>query len=457
MASARSLVVDDDALTRELLARVLRKDGHDVIEVGDGSEALSRLQTERFDLVVSDVRMARTTGLELLGAIAKLEVRPPVILVTGYADAAIAMDAMSLGAADYLSKPVDVLAFRSAAARALQRQRLQQENEALTQQVSGQRTLLGSSVSMLELYKQIAQVAPTNATVLIQGESGSGKELVAKTVHARSRRASAPFLAVNCAALSESLLESELFGHERGAFTGANSARLGLFEQASGGTLFLDEIGDVSAKMQAQLLRVLQEGEMRRVGGNRPIPVDVRVVAASNRDLAIEVAEHRMRADLYYRLNVVTLKLPPLRARRDDIPALARHFAFRQALGLGRPAPELSDETIAVLKAHVWPGNVRELENAMARAVAMCQQNVVLPADLPDSVGAAPPSSSVAQALDSDWPTLAELESRYMAKVLARTEGNKTSAAAILGVDRRTLQRIEHEREQRSATGAEKN
>lgn len=444
MSTARTLVVDDDALTRDLLARALRKDGHEVVEASDGTEALAHLEAGRFDLVVSDVQMARTGGLELLAELAKLAERPPVILVTGFAEAAAAMDAIALGAADYLSKPVDLLAFRSAAARALERQHLQKENEELYREISGRRSLLGSSVAMLELYKQIAQVAPTNATVLIQGESGSGKELVARTVHERSRRASAPFFAVNCAALSEGLLESELFGHERGAFTGANAARRGLFEEADGGTLFLDEIGDVSPKMQVQLLRVLQEGEVRRVGGNRAISIDIRVVAASNRDLAADVAERRMRADLYYRLNVVTLRLPPLRQRPEDIAALARHFAFRQALGLGRPAPELSNETLAVLKAHAWPGNVRELENAMARAVAMCQRNVVLPADLPLTVGAASPTSSESEGIDSGWPTLAELDARYMAKVLARTEGNKTTAAAILGIDRRTLQRIEH-------------
>jgi two-component system, NtrC family, response regulator AtoC len=444
MSKARTLVVDDEPLTRDLLARTLRREGHEVVEVSDGAEALSQLATGRFDLVVSDVQMARTSGLQLLAELAKLPVHPPVILVTAFAEATGAMDAMSLGAADYLSKPVDLLALRSAAARALERQRLQKENEALSREIAGKRELLGSSVPMLELYKQIAQVAPTNATVLIQGESGSGKELVARTVHERSRRAAGPFLAVNCAALSENLLESELFGHERGAFTGANAGRRGLFEEADGGTLFLDEIGDVPQKMQAQLLRVLQEGEVRRVGGNRAIPVDVRVVAASNRELAGEVTANRMRADLYYRLNVVSLKLPPLRERRDDIVALARHFACRHALGLGRSAPELSEEALAALKAHAWPGNVRELENAMARAVAMCQRDVVLPADLPPTVGAAMPLSTEPQSIDGGWPTLAEVERRYIGKVLGRTEGNKTAAAAILGIDRRTLQRLEH-------------
>ena len=444
MGSARTLVVDDDDLTRELLAHVLRKEGHEVIEAGDGAEALTRLGAERFDLIVSDVQMARTSGIELLEAIAKMEDQPPVILVTAYAEPGAAMDAMFHGAADYLSKPVDVLALRSTAVRALERRRLQQENRALARETLGRRRILGTSVPVLELYKQVAQVAPTNATVLIQGESGSGKELVARTIHERSRRASGPFLAVNCAALAESLLESELFGHEKGAFTGANATRRGMFEGAHEGTLFLDEIGDVSPKMQAQLLRVLQEGEVRRVGGNEPISVDVRVVSASNRDLSVEVAASRMRADLFYRLNVVTLRVPPLRERGDDILILARHFAARHALDVGRSTPELSDETIALLKAHPWPGNVRELENAMARAVAMCQRNVVLPTDLPPTVGT-PAEPTAHQCIDSDWPTIVQLDRRYMAKVLRRAEGNKTNAAAILGIDRRTLQRLEHD------------
>jgi two-component system, NtrC family, response regulator AtoC len=444
MGSVRTLVVDDDDLTRELLAHVLRKEGHEVVEAGDGAEALTRLGAERFDLIVSDVQMARTSGLELLEAIAKMEDQPPVILVTAYAEPGAAMDAMFHGAADYLSKPVDVLALRSTAVRALERRRLQQENRALARETLGRRHILGTSVPVLELYKQVAQVAPTNATVLIQGESGSGKELVARTIHERSRRASGPFLAVNCAALTESLLESELFGHAKGAFTGANATRRGMFEEASDGTLFLDEIGDISPKMQAQLLRVLQEGEVRRVGGNEPISVDVRVVSASNRDLAVEVAANRMRADLFYRLNVVTLKVPPLRERGDDILILARHFAARHALDVGRPTPELSDETIVLLQAHPWPGNVRELENAMARAVAMCQRNVVLPTDLPATVGA-PAEPTGHQCIDSDWPTIVQLDRRYMAKVLRRAEGNKTNAAAILGIDRRTLQRLEHD------------
>ena len=443
MTRPRTLLADDDELTRDLLAFVLTKEGHDIVQVADGAEAIARLEAESFDLIVSDVQMARVSGLELLEAANRLRPDVPVILVTAYADPDAAMDAIGHGAADYLSKPVDVLALRSTAARALERRRLQSHNQELSRAVQGRRTLLGTSVPMLELYKQIAQVAPTSSTVLIQGESGSGKELVARTIHERSRRAAGPFLAINCASLSESLLESELFGHERGAFTGASGTRRGLFEEASSGTLFLDEIGDTAPRMQAQLLRVLQEGEVRRVGGNRAIRVDVRIVAATNRDLAAEVTAKNMRADLYYRLNVVTLKVPPLRGRGDDVVALAQHFVARSALDLGRPAPELSDEAVALLKKHPWPGNVRELENAMARAVAMSSRNVVLPTDLPTTVGVPALDTSHA-CIDSDWPTVAELERRYIAKVLERADGNKTSAAAILGLDRRTLQRLEH-------------
>jgi two-component system, NtrC family, response regulator AtoC len=443
MARARTLLAEDDDLTRELLARVLCKEGHDVVEVADGSEAIARLEAETFDLIVSDVQMARTSGLELLEAAGRLRPEVPVILVTAYAEPGAAMDAIAQGAADYLSKPVDVLALRSTVSRALERRRLQRQHEELSHDVLGRRHLLGTSAPMIELYKQIAHVAPTNVTLLIEGESGSGKELVARTVHERSRRASGPFLAINCAALTESLLESELFGHEKGAFTGANTTRRGLFEEASGGSLLLDEIGDVTPKMQAQLLRVLQEGEVRRVGGNQAIATDARVLAATNRDLAAEVATGRMRADLYYRLNVVSLKVPPLRERGEDVVTLARHFIARQALGLGRPTPELSDEAVAMLRAHPWAGNVRELENAMSRAVAMCSRNVVLPADLPTTVGARFADASH-RCIDGDWPTSAELERRYIAKVLARTEGNKTTAAAILGIDRRTLQRMGH-------------
>jgi two-component system, NtrC family, response regulator AtoC len=440
MASVRALVVDDDDLSREMLAEVLVRDGHAVALAADGSEALRRLGEDEFDLVISDVQMARTSGFELLTAVGRSYPDTPVILVTAFADPRAAMDAVSHGAADYLTKPVDIGQLRATIARAVERRDRRRENARHAGDDVNNRTLIGTSAPMIELYKQIAQVAATVATVYIQGESGSGKELVARTIHERSARATSPFVAVNCAALTESLLESELFGHEKGAFTGALATRHGLFEAADGGTLFLDEIGDVTPKLQAQLLRVLQEGQLRRVGGTQELSVDVRVITATNRDLAVEMAAGRIRPDLFYRLSVVALSVPPLRERGDDLVTLAKHFAARHAADLGRARPELTDAAIAVLRARSWPGNVRELENAMARAVAMCRRDVILPSDLPPA--ATPAGPDAGGAIDADWPTLEVLERRYIEKVLVRVDQNKTAAAQVLGIDRRTLQRM---------------
>jgi DNA-binding NtrC family response regulator len=438
---ARILVAEDDDLTRELLVKVLRREGYGVVEAGDGAEALEQLERESFDLVLSDIQMARMSGMELLEAVRARMPETPVILITAFVEAGAAMDAITQGAADYLAKPVDVIALRMTVAGALERRRLASENRQLREEVASKKTLIGTSPVMVELYKQIAQVANSDATVLLTGESGSGKELVARTLHERSRRAAAPYHAVNCAALTESLLESELFGHERGAFTGAQTMRRGLFEEASGGTLVLDEVGDVPLKMQAQLLRVLQEGEVRRVGSSVPIAVDVRVIAATNRDLAEDVAEGRLRADLFYRLNVVHLRVPPLRERGEDVILLARHLLSRHAMTQGRPIPEISDDALSRIRNHPWAGNVRELENALARALAMSKNNVLLPRDLPASVSG--DTQATPTSLDHDWPTLELLQRRYIERVLARTAGNKTAAANVLGVDRRTLQRLE--------------
>jgi two-component system, NtrC family, response regulator AtoC len=438
--ATRILVAEDDDLTRELLAKVLRRDGHEIVEVADGAEALEKLHAESYDLVLSDVQMARASGMEILDSVSASSPDTPVVLITAYAEPGAAMDAISRGAADYLAKPVDVVALRATVNRALERRRLRGENRQLREQAGRRKALIGTSQAMLEVYKQIAQVAPTEATVLIVGESGAGKELAARTIHQRSRRANGPYLAVNCAAIAEGVLESELFGHEKGSFTGAHTSRRGLFEEASGGTLLLDEIGDVPHKMQAQLLRVLQEGEVRRVGGTAALPVDVRVIASTNRDLESDVAEKRFRADLFYRLNVVALRIPPLRERGEDVVVLARHFVQLHAGRLGRPMPEISDEALARMREYPWPGNVRELENALARAVAMMQRGVLLPGDLPPLVRGE--SESRLPSIDHDWPTLSLLERRYVERVLDRTGGNKTAAANILGVDRRTLQRL---------------
>ena len=438
MASRGSiLVAEDDELTLELLANVLRREGYDVVAVADGREALDNLRDNRFELVVTDIQMARASGLEILDAVLRATPDVPVVLVTAYADPGAAMDAIAKGAADYLAKPIDIVALRTTVARALERSRLARDNQSLRSTIAGRKLLVGTSPPMLELYKQIAHVAPTSASVLITGESGAGKELAARTIHERSLRADKPFVAVNCGALAENLLESELFGHERGAFTGASAAHPGLFEVADGGTIFLDEVGDVPPKMQAQLLRVLQEGEVRRVGGTAVMRVDVRVVSATNRDLAADVKAGRMREDLFYRLSVVSVHVPPLRDRGDDLVALTRYLVARHASLLGRPTPHLSDETLHRIRSHTWPGNVRELDNALARAVAMSQRGVILPGDLPELQG-----SLTAPAVDTGWPTLDEVQRRYIAKVLEHTGQNKTAAAAILGIDRRTIQRL---------------
>ena len=433
-------MAEDDELTLELLATVLRGEGYEVVTAPDGRAAIERLGEAAFDLVVSDIQMARASGLEILDAVTARSPDTAVVLVTAYAEPGAAMDAIVRGAADYLAKPVDIVALRATVARALSRRRLSMENRSLRSAIVAHKTLVGTSPLMLELYKQIARVAPTNATVLITGESGSGKELVAQTIHQRSRRSAKPFIAFNCAALADGVLESELFGHERGAFTGAGPSRQGLFEAAEGGTIFLDEVGDVPPKMQAELLRVLQEGELRRDGGAGVVTVDVRVISATNRDLAREVAEGRMREDLLYRLNVVPFRVPPLRERGDDILALTRHLVARHAALLGRTEPFISDEALARLRAYAWPGNVRELENALATAVAMSQRGVILPGDLPALADSG--EATGAHTIDGDWPSLEELQRRYIEKVFEHTGHNKTSTAGILQVDRRTIQRL---------------
>jgi DNA-binding NtrC family response regulator len=440
VSHAKILIAEDDDLTLELLATVLRAERYDVVTVTDGREALNQLREGAFDLVLSDIQMTRTSGLEVLQTVTKEFPDTPVILITAYAQPGAAMDAIGSGAADYLAKPVDIVALRATVARALERRRLATENRSLRSAIAGHKILVGTCRPMLELYKEIAHVAPTDATVLVTGESGSGKELVARTIHERSRRASHPFVAFNCAALAEGLLESELFGHEKGAFTGANAPHKGLFETAAGGTIFLDEVGDVPAKMQGELLRVLQEGEVRRVGGSATIKIDVRIISATNRDLTVEVAAGRLRQDLAYRLNVVSLHVPSLRDRGDDIIALTFYLASRHAALLGRAEPHISEEAMYLIRSYAWPGNVRELENALARAVAMSQRGVILPGDLPPLTATAKPGNVTS--IEDDWPTLEELQHRYIERVLNHTGQNKTSAANILGIDRRTIQRL---------------
>ena len=365
------------------------------------------------------------------------------------------MEAIQRGAYDYVSKPFNVAELRLTVGRALERRRLVAEQKASTPPAVPTKIedFVGKSPLMLDVYKLVARVAPSSATVLVTGESGSGKELVARAIHTHSPRAGEPFVPVNCTALSESLLESELFGHTRGAFTGAVAAKRGLFEMAHEGTLFLDEIGDMGPKMQAQLLRTLQDGEVRPVGGADAIRVDVRLVCATNRDLEAEVKAGKFREDLYFRINVVTIKLPPLRDRPGDIPILVAHFLAKLGRRDGRAPAAMSAEALQVLAGYPWPGNVRELENAIDRAVAVAKDGVILPSDLPpeigqrrrpgtlagDTPGLTPPSKG--GSIIDDRPTLGELERRYIDLVLTECGGNKKKAAERLGIDRRTLYR----------------
>jgi DNA-binding NtrC family response regulator len=437
-------IIDDDASSRELLGRVLAARSWKVEQLADGREALDRLAAGMApDLVVSDIRMAEVGGLEVTEAVRRIAPEVPVILVTAFGNVDGAVEAIRRGAFDYISKPYDVDAVQVAAARALEQRRLASENRVLRRQLREKYRLesaVGRSEAMLHVFKTAARVAASDATVLILGESGTGKELVAHAIHAASPRAAGPFVPVDCGAIAEGVLESELFGHVRGAFTGAQQARRGLFEEASGGTVFLDEIGDVGPGLQARLLRTLQEGTIRPVGANEAIPVNARVVAATNRDLEAAVKAGRFREDLYYRLNVVTIRIPPLRERREDVPLLAEHFAAKHGRGEGAT---VSPQAREVLQAYDWPGNVRELENVVARALALNPSGVVTPADLPSLVRGG--GAELARGLPlppAFRPTLDELSRRYAALVLAETGGNKTKAAELLGIDRKTLYRI---------------
>ncbi|HEY0713561.1 MAG TPA: sigma-54 dependent transcriptional regulator, partial [Polyangia bacterium] len=425
----RVLVAEDDAVSRDLLQEILRGEGFEVDAVEDGAVAMLRASPEAYDLVVSDVRMDGADGFAVLRAFTEKSPETPVILITAFGDVTGAMEAIGKGAYDYVSKPFNVEDLKLTVTRALERKRLAAEKRAAGPRPPESRLaeIEGKSARMLDVYKLVARVAPSSATVLVVGESGTGKELVARAIHTRSTRAARPFVPVNCTALTESLLESELFGHARGAFTGAVGAKRGLFELADGGTLFLDEIGDMGTKMQAQLLRTLQDGEVRPVGGTESVKVDVRIVCATNKDLEAEVRAGRFREDLYFRINVVTIRLPPLRERASDIPILVAHFLVKIAHRDRRPQASMSREAMELLERHNWPGNVRELENVVERAIALAKGGVVLPSDLPFEIhGAARVNTP---GLFDDRPPLAEVERRYIALVLAECGGNKKKAA----------------------------
>ncbi|MFN7134251.1 MAG: sigma-54-dependent transcriptional regulator, partial [Myxococcales bacterium] len=376
MAKARILIVDDEQNARGGLKSLLADEGYDVAEASDGTEALDQLTAFAPDLVLSDVRMPRMDGMELLAKAREAGSDASFVMMTAFASIETAVEAMRLGAENYLVKPLDVNAVSVVLEKVLEKRQLQRDADTLRDRVRARysfKNIVGQAAQLQAVFDVIKQAAPTRATVLVLGESGTGKELVAQALHEESPRRDKPFIKVNCSALSETLLESELFGHERGSFTGAVARKAGRFELADEGTLFLDEIGEISPSLQVKLLRVLQTKEFERVGGTQTLKIDVRIVAATNRDLAAEVKAGRFREDLYYRLNVVAVTLPPLRDRKGDIPALVNHFLQKYCDAYGKTVRGLAPGTLNALLSHDWPGNVRELENAVERAVVLCQ------------------------------------------------------------------------------------
>jgi DNA-binding NtrC family response regulator len=439
------LVVDDDCAMCELLAESLAPLDFEVTFTTDPRRAEALVGERHFDAVITDVNMRGLDGLELCRRLLQRQPDLPVIVLTAFGNLDTAVRAIRAGAYDFLTKPLDIDVVTLALQRAVGHGALRREVEQLKRVVARTRgfgELVGSSPAMRAVYDLVERAAPAEASVLISGESGTGKEVVARALHAKSRRAGGPFVAVNAAALPEALLESELFGHEKGAFTDARAARPGLFAEASSGTLFLDEIADLPLPLQPKLLRALQERRVRPVGSDREVPIDVRVIAATNRDLQAAIEEKRFREDLYYRIDVIHVALPPLRARGGDIIQLAQHFLERFAAQGGKTVRGISEAASARLLEYPWPGNVRELSNSIERAVALCRSETIELDDLPDRVRGFRAEHVLVSSRDpSVLVTLEEVERRYVLRVLEATAGNKSEAARILGLDRKTLQR----------------
>jgi two-component system response regulator HydG len=441
----RVLIVDDDQSVCELLEVMLRRHGLEVESRTSGLDAIELVAERDFDVILTDLGMPSLTGAELCERILGVRPEVPVIVVTANASLAAAVAAIRAGAYDFITKPIDMDLLAVTVARALQHAELRQEVKRLRRAVvESQRfgPLLGESAAMKRVFDLISRVADSDASVLIVGESGTGKELIARALHERSHRREGRFLAVDCAAMPPTLLESELFGHAKGAFTDARSARVGLFEQANGGTLFLDEIGELPLEMQPKLLRALQERKVRPIGGNTEVAFDARIVSATNRDLESEVTEKRFREDLFYRLNVVRLDAPPLRERAGDVLLLAQHFVERFAARSGKAVRGIHAAAAEKLLAYEWPGNVRELENSMERAVALLRFEDVTIDDLPEKIRQYRADRLIFATDDpSAVLSLDELERRYIQRVLTLVGGNKSRAADLLGLDRRTLYR----------------
>jgi DNA-binding NtrC family response regulator len=433
------LVVDDEPVQALLAAEILTPEGHDVETAHSGAEALEKLASRPFDLILADLMMPGMDGFDLMRQVGETWPDLPVIFLTGNDDVTSAVQAIKEGAENYLTKPFDIDQLRFVINRALERRFLRNDNARLRQLVSQGRsafgTLIGASEPMQKLYALVEKVAPTSSTVLLLGESGTGKDLTAREIHGRSKRRDGPFLGLNCGALPANLLESELFGHEKGAFTGASAGKVGLFEAANGGTIFLDEIGTTTMSMQQSLLRVLQEREVRRVGSTSTRSIDVRVIAATNANLETEMKRETFRSDLYYRLSGVVLTLPALRERSGDIPLLVEHFLAQACHRQGRPLHAFSPRAMESLQRHSWPGNIRELENVVERAVIFASRRLIGPSELQLETHAAGSVSGEPMAMD-------EMIRSHLRRVLAHCGGNKTQAARLLQMPRTTLYKM---------------
>jgi two-component system response regulator PilR (NtrC family) len=446
---SRILVVDDEESMRRLLEIALGKEGYRLALAESGKKAIDTFDKSSYDLVISDIKMPDMSGVEVLRHIKETDPSVPVIMVTAYASAETAVEALRLGAYDYLTKPFKLEELKANIRNALEKVRLKRENESLKRELKktqGLDSMLGGSPSMLELFEHIKSVATTNSTVLITGESGTGKELAAKAIHLRSPRAAEPFVSINCGAVPETLLESELFGHLKGSFTGATTNHKGLFEVAHRGTILLDEIGEMSPTMQVKFLRVLQEKKIRRIGSTEELEVDVRILAATNKDLERGVQEKTFREDLYYRLNVIPIHMPPLRERREDIPLLANHFLLKACALTQKNVTKISDEAMERLQAYDWPGNVRELENVMERAVALETTSVVLLERLPQKVrefGTAAPVAVSEEVFPEEGvdfgEKVASLERKLLMGAMEKAGGVQTRAARLLNMNLRSF------------------
>jgi nitrogen regulation protein NR(I) len=457
MSSAKVLLVEDDPGIRDTLQRVLASEGHEVVVEKRGDDGLTRASQTPFNVVITDLRLPGLNGLELVQQLHAARPRLPIILITAYGTTKTAIEATKLGAYDYVLKPFDIPEMLALVAKAADSNRLISEPVALGETGSARDALVGQSQAMQNIYKEIGRVASKPVNVLIRGETGTGKELIARAIFQHSDRANAPFVAINCAAIPETLLESELFGHERGAYTGATERRIGRFEQADRGTIFLDEIGDMTFGTQVKLMRVLQEKSFQRLGGKETIPVDVRILAATNRDLELAIRQQQFREDLYYRLSVVVISLPPLRNRREDIPSIVHYFLNKHGPELGTPEPSIHPDAMEFLQAHSWPGNVRELENVVRKALLLAQSYTITVHHLQTVLNKSPelassPSAPFGEHVDEllaaarrgeiadvHARVLESAEREVFARAINLAQGNQAKAARWLGISRITM------------------